>query len=92
MSTPDTITPDETFDPADLAGMLGPLGGLIPPELLSALSGAMTPDGDATTLDDVAESLDSLHSKLDWIADALRAVNGALPNRFAIELPDYPDE
>lgn len=94
MTSPDTITPDETFDPSDpasLAGMLGPLAGLIPPDLLGMLAGAV-PDEDATTLDDVADSLDTLHSKLDWLAGVLSAVNEALPNRLRVDVSGYPDD
>ena len=52
--------------------------------------GALVPDPDAVTLDDIDENLGELHAKLDWLHAALQGLAAKLPGKFTPELPDWP--
>lgn len=95
MDAPDTsastdvevVEPDEQG--ADPFGLGALFGGLDMRAMMANL-GVELPDPDSATLDDLADQLDELSARVDWIASALQSIAAKVPNRFVPELPSYP--
>lgn len=99
MSANDTAqTESEAVPPADVDLLNGvdPFGGLDVGGLVGSLFPGMAElladvnDPDRATIDDVAESLDELHEKADWLATVVVLAVSKMPAKMRPELPPYP--
>lgn len=87
--TAPAIVPDAVTGPANPLDMLGGLAGLDLGAMLGAV-GIDLPDPDDATLNDLAESLDELHAKLDWLAGVIGGAIAKAPARYRPDPPEYP--